>query len=182
MLNKILDIFSKSKPIKNTVHIEESMDLTSYFREELVKSSYIKSDCHEQVLAHLLHKTSLTKTGNKLTAEEKKTLGINPRLAITHELVAVLTKEGLVQKDPKRVLNSIYYRATFKEIRLKNLSKWKNMGVNSVCFLSVNDERECIWCKNQGGKDFSIKTDFDELIEKNCTCDSHCRAVLLANI
>jgi len=78
--------------------------LRDYLCRELKKSKKIKKECYSEVMLHLEHKINLNKTGNKLSATEKKELGINARLSISHELVAVLNEEGLRVKDPKWVL------------------------------------------------------------------------------
>ncbi len=54
-----------------------------YFKAEVESSPYFKAEFKQNVLDHLLHKKSLNKTGNNLTVEEKRDLGIKTRLSIT---------------------------------------------------------------------------------------------------
>ncbi|MEQ8185498.1 hypothetical protein [Marinobacter salarius] len=61
-----------------------------YLLRQVEKSNLILKDQMDVVVQHLNNEINLNKTGNKLTADEKKELGINPRLQITHELLAVL--------------------------------------------------------------------------------------------
>jgi len=123
--------------------------INSYFQKELDSCPHIKSECHNIALEHLALRVNLNKTGNKLTADEKKSLGINTRLAITHELVEILTSEGIKQKDPKEILSSIYYRATFAKNRDDSLSKYKSTGIKKYTLMACGDERDCEWCKSQ---------------------------------
>jgi len=95
----------------------EKKAVTEYFQEELDSCPFIKKECHNIVMKHLCHEVSLVKTDNKLTAEEKKAIGLNPSQAITKELVAVLTKEGLRNKNPKGILADIYNKATITKLR-----------------------------------------------------------------
>ncbi|WP_156816425.1 hypothetical protein [Oceanimonas smirnovii] len=149
-----------------------------YLQQELDVCSYIKSECHKTALDHLTHVTNLNKTGNKLTAEEKKFLGINARLAITHELVSILTSDGVKQKDPKEILSRIYYRATFAKNRDDSLNEYKSAGIKKYTLMNCGDGRDCQWCSLQQGVEISVNENINELINNNCTCDSHCRCVM----
>jgi hypothetical protein len=149
-----------------------------YLQQEMDLCSYIKAECHNVALEHLTHRTNLNKTGNKLTAEEKKSLGINARLAITHELVEILTSEGVKQKDPKEILSSIYYRSTFAKNRDDSLNKYKSTGIKKYTLMACGDGRDCEWCSSQQDIEISVDVNLNELINTNCTCDSHCRCVM----
>ena len=183
MLNKLLKIFSKKESPKSK-SLPESVkpDIKDFFIEQLNMSPYIKTESHELVLAHLCNKVNLNKTGNKLTVKEKKALGMNTRLSITPELVEVLTPEGIAQKDPKKILTSIFYRATFKKQTKEELKKYKELDIKEITLLGAEDEGDCEWCKSQYNVKLPTETDLCDLIEKNCTCDSHCRLCVQATI
>ncbi len=152
-----------------------------YFREELSGCDLIKNECHGIVLQHLMKKkTNLEKTGNKLSAKEKKELGINPRIQITHEVVAVLTEKGLARGHPAEILDSLYYRATFAQSRDEQIKQYKATGVRKIQLTACCDERDCNWCQSMDGKKLSVSIDLNRLIKENCTCDTHSRLVVVA--
>lgn len=153
-----------------------------YFQAELVACSHIKPESRALVMDHLHHRINLNKTGNKLTADEKRTLNINTRLSITRELVDILTESGLQQPNPKDILSSIYYRATFAKTHDENLKQFRKMGLKHYEVLACRDERDCPWCKSMDGKKVSVSQNFNDLINDNCTCESHCRLSMLAVI
>jgi|GEM_PF-2418263 hypothetical protein len=95
-----------------------------YLLREVEKSDLIRKDQVDVVVQHLNNETNLNKTGNKLTADEKRELGINPRLQITHELLAVLNEKGRAQNDPKSVLSSISMTANFARSHDENIQNY----------------------------------------------------------
>lgn len=169
---KELFIKDKAQPSK------EGKEIGLYFKQELNDCPYIKIECRNIVLDHLMHKKYLTKTENKLTAEDKKSLGINPRVSVTRELIEVLTDEGIRQKDPKDVLSSLYLRATFNKNREDTLEKYKNVGIECFSLMACGDERDCNWCKSMQGVEISVYKDINTLIKENCVCESHCRCAI----
>ena len=173
----INDVLESKHQRERLYAVIDNVDLTPYYREELEKSPYIKPECYEQVMAHLLKQEDLTKTGNELTREEKEVLGFNPFLKVTHELVSVFTEEGLAQGDPRRVLLSIDSRATLNGHRIRALNMMKEAGVESVCVLAENNRHTCDWCKSQNGKIYSVDEDFNKWIEDNCKCEALCLLV-----
>jgi hypothetical protein len=149
-----------------------------YLQKELNSCSYVKIEFHNIALAHLTHKTNLNKTENRLTAEEKKSIGISARLSITHELVKILTSEGIRQYNPKEILSGIYYRAFFAKNRDDSLEKFKASGIRKYTLMTCNDGKDCEWCNSQQGIEMSVDEDLNEIINNNCTCSSHCRCVM----
>jgi hypothetical protein len=157
---------------------KKSKEIEFYFKQELNDCPCIKIEYHDIVLDHLMHKKYLTKTENKLTAEDKKSLGINPRISVTREMIEVLTDEGIRQKDPKDVLSSLYLRATFNKSREDTLEKYKNVGIERFSLMACGDERDCNWCKSMNGVEISVYKDINALIKENCICESHCRCAI----
>ena len=173
MLN-VFKLFSKKTKNQNNTPSKNG-NIEHYFAKELAGCEFIKKECHDIVLKHLTHQINLNKTGNKLLAEEKKALGINTRLAITHDLVNVLTEAGLTQSNPKDILTSIYYRATFAKTNDDSCKQYIDLGVEKYKILACGDEGDCKWCKSMDGKKLSVSEDLNELIKNNCKCKSHCR-------
>lgn len=173
MLN-ILKSFISSKTNKNNkANLTDAIE--SYFFAELQKTDLIKPEKHHIVLQHLTHKINLNKSNNKLSSEEKKSLGVNPRLSITHDLINVLNTSGLNEADPKMILTYIFYRATFAKSHNEQLKQYRESGIKEFKILSANDEQECSWCDSMNNKIYSVNTDINKLISENCTCVSHCR-------
>lgn len=171
MLDAFRRLFTKPSPAPRAsqpaVEIEDR-SIDDYFLGELRESKYIRPDCYAVVLKHLKHEASLTKTGNKLTADEKQALGLNPRITITKELVEVLTAEGLARVDPSVVLGEIYNKATVKKARTDNVRKSIDAGVEKFTLMSGGDNTECDWCKEHLNEEF--EHDVLQVIEDNCTC------------
>jgi len=178
MLN-IFKLFSK-KTQKSNNALPKNGNVEHYFANELESCEFIKKECHDIVLKHLTHQINLNKTSNKLTAEEKRSLGVNKRLSITHDLVNVLTESGLTQSNPKDILTSIYYRATFAKTKDDSIKQYIDLGVKKYKISACDDEGDCEWCKSMDGKKLSVSEDINELIKNNCKCKSHCRLCISA--
>ena len=98
LLKKLLGGKSSSNYSKRESQPQEH-DLQLFFEKELSENKFIKPESKSIVLQHLTGEINILKTENKLTKEEKKELGINTRLSITKELIAVLTDEGIKHED-----------------------------------------------------------------------------------
>jgi hypothetical protein len=177
MLTFTQRLFGKT-PSKETSDQRSEPD--HYLLREVEKSDLIHKDQIDFVIQHLNNEIDLNKTGNKLTAEEKKELKINPRLQITHELLAVLNENGRAQYDPKSVLSSIVMKANFARSHDENIQNYRSMGLKQYEVVGCKDDRNCTWCKSMDGKKLSVSQSINELIEENCNCDSHCRFVTVA--
>ncbi|PCE67980.1 hypothetical protein [Salinivibrio sp. YCSC6] len=147
---------------------------------EVEKNELIRKAQIEIVIQHLNNEINLNKTGNELTADGKKDLGINPRLQITHKLLAVLNEKGRAQNDPKSIWSSIAMKANFARSHDENIHNYKSMGLKEYEVVACWDQRDCSWCKSMNGKKLSVNQSINELIEQNCKCDSHCRLVTVA--
>ena len=174
MLN-IFKLFSKKTKNANNNSRSKKRNIDDYFTNELDGCEFIKKEYHDIVLKHLTHQINLNKTGDKLSTEEKKTLGMNTRIAITHDLVNVLTEAALNQSNPKDILTSIYYRATFAKTHDDSRQQYIDLGVKKYKISACDDEGDCKWCKTMDGKKLSVNEDLNELIKSNCNCKSHCR-------
>ena len=184
MFSAIRRIFSKNEgaspapPLASNSESERPIE--TYFMKELQGCKYIKPDCHTVVLKHLKHEVSLTKTGNNLTAEEKKSRGINPRLAITKELIEVLSDDGLALDNPKALLEEIYNKATITKARTDGFQKAVRVGVKKFTLNTCGDGSECAWCAEHSGKQFG--PDILRQMEANCTCAPYSKCFITSVI
>ena len=161
------------------VNAKTQPDILEYYISEIENSPFIKESGREAVLKDFLHEVKL-KDGELLSLEEKRALGINPRLKVTRELYEVLTPEG-VEHGPKKVLEPLYHKATFNHNRHRNIARMKSAGISQYAPISCGDGRDCTWCTSMDGKLVSVDVDFVQLIKENCTCD-YCRCYLQAEI
>jgi hypothetical protein len=180
MFNAIRRILSKnegaslaSPPASN---IAPEWPIETYFMKELQDCKYIKPECHAVVLKHLKHELSLTKTGNSLTAEEKKSRGINPRLAITKELIEVLSDDGLALDNPKAILEELYNKASITKARTDGFQKAVRLGVKKYTLNACGDGSECAWCAEHSGKQFG--PDILQQMEVKCTCTPYSKCFI----
>ncbi len=185
MLDFIRKIFKdngSSESIISSIPTSNNDDISSYLKVEINKVDYIKDECRNVVLLHLLGKHDLLKNGEKLPVAEKKALGLNTRLSLTREFVAVLNEKGLKSDDPKGIVQNLYYRAVFKKSRTEDLQRIRGIGIKKIKLLSAGDTRDCSWCQSVNDKVFDASNDMIDLIDKNCTCTSYCRCVIVAEI
>lgn len=154
-------------------------EIVTYYKTEISNSPFVKESGREAVLRDFLHEVKL-KDGELLSLEEKRSLGINTRLKITRELYEVLTPAGL-EFGPKKVLESLYLKATFDHNRHREIARMKDLGIKQYSPMSCGDNRDCDWCTSMDGKLISVEVDFVQLIKENCTCD-YCRCALQAKI
>ncbi|MDR0473431.1 MAG: hypothetical protein LBH43_07155 [Treponema sp.] len=135
---------------------------------QIEKSPYIKPD-KKQILIDMLNKTSKMHDPfsyeDCLTAEEKKSFGINARLKISRQMIDFLTNEGLKLENPKEVISSIYYNIYSKyeeewegedekerneklmELALETQKRMQSSGLKFYVWSTCGDERVCDACK-----------------------------------
>lgn len=167
----------RSEPlIQEAVAVDEFKE---YLRAEIFKSSFVKPEARERVLADLLSRQSLRKAP-ELSTDEKKRLGLNARLKITQAHLDDLTRAAFAT-DPKQAVRAIYHRAHGKHSRRSSLARMQRSGITDYKPSSAMDQRECAWCLSISGKIIPITQDFDELAEGNCTCE-YCRCCLVAHM
>ena len=149
-----------------------------YFQEEVDNSKYLRDGAKQAVLDHLLGKTDILKSGNKLSSDEKKALGINARLTITRELVAVLNEEAIRLAYPAAIITEMWSRATVKKSRHEQFAKLKASGVKNFKLMSCGDGNDCTWCQATQKKELSAQFDMDLAISDNCKCDPYCKCFI----
>jgi hypothetical protein len=152
----------------------EKISVTEYFQKELDLCPFIKNECHSIVMKHLSHEVSLVKTDNKLTAEEKISIGINPRQAITKELVAVLTEEGLKLKYPQGVLADIYNKASCEKSWDDQFIKaLESNVVNSFVLKNAGTNEHCKFCLSKFDQEMQLTTQVLKSFHDNCKCNPY---------
>ncbi|WP_234918823.1 hypothetical protein, partial [Vibrio anguillarum] len=175
LLKLISKMFSKKtsdkKTSKSSLQAIQPKSLDDLFEKHFYESSYFKENAFETVIKHLRHEIDLNKSGEKLTAEEKRELGLNSRLSITSDLVAVLSESGLDLPSPKEALKQVYYRATFEANRIENFNKMLSAGIEQATYTSCGDERDCGWCKANSGVKFKVSEALNAEINQGCSCD-----------
>lgn len=183
MFKLLRKVFQEKANMERSVDISQpptpNASADEYFVRELIACPYIRTEAHERVLKHFRHEESLTKTENKLTLEEKKKIGLNPRLSITKELVEVLSEDGLLLANPKQLLNDLYNKATIERLRKESFERSISVGVEKFKFLASLDGC-CEWCKRSHKKEFAV--DVLEILNKECKCRPYCGGVIIAEI
>lgn len=147
-----------------------------YLQDELNRSPFFKPEARERVLQSCINGASLSKSGAKLTAEQKRELGLNPRLALTQDLIDVLSVDGLSLPDPKRALEDTYVKASNRRSREDTVTRARRIGFNKFKWRPVNDVSDCTWCASNAGKTFAI--DILAQIETNCACLPYSRCYI----
>ena len=180
MLNKLKSLFKKKKQnVKSQSQAIKGIiekPIMAYFQEELNSSRYIKKEHHETVLKHLTHEINLIRTENKLTSDEKKALGLNPRQTITRELIEILTENGLKLHNPKEILAEIYNKATIAKMTDDNFAKSIKAGIETFTLNASGDESECEWCK--ANLDVEMGQNILQLMKGNCTCTPYSKCFI----
>ncbi|API87300.1 hypothetical protein [Francisella uliginis] len=175
MFNKLKTFFSKSESSPQEV-VSTDVPIQEYFKAEVEDSPYLKEDSYDLVMKHLNHEINITKTENKLSSDEKKALGLNPRQVITKEVVQVLNKDGLKLSNPKAVLSDIYYKAAMAKSREDSFAKASRIGIKKFTLLLAGDESECAWCKENSN--VQLGTDALEVFNKNCSCIPYSKTII----
>jgi len=150
--------------------------LEGFLRDELVRCPYFKPEARERVLQSWLDGTSLSKTGNKLTTEQKRELGLNPRLVLTDAVIDVMSAEGLKLPDPKSALRDVYIRASHRRSRLETVVRAHRVGATRFKWQPVRDLDDCAWCTAHSGESFG--KDILVQIEENCSCEPYSRGYI----
>lgn len=180
MIKLLRSIFSSRKvAIDNTSKTSQFVGekpIREYFLAELKENKFIKHEHLESVLKHLTHDVSLTQTGNTLTSDEKKALGLNTRLSVTKELIEVLTPNGLALSNPKAILEEIYNKATITKSRDDNFEKSINAGIKKFTLNECGDGSECEWCKANLGIEYG--PNILQLIRDNCKCNPYSKCFI----
>lgn len=146
--------------------------LEALLREEFDRCQYFKPEARDRVIRSWLKGESLIRTGTKLSPEQKKALGLNPRMLITQGMVDVLSSEGLKLRDPKTAFSEPAIGATLRLSRMETLQKSLKVGAREFKWRSANDGGDCAWCKRNSGKTFG--RDILEQVARHCTCEPHC--------
>lgn len=152
-------------------------------REELAKCPYIRPEATESVFLHILDQQKLFQTKTPLSVEEKRRLGVNTRLKITEEMVAVLTTEGLQSHYPAEIVPNLWRSTTFRYRRILDVERLRHLQLcKTITFQGVMGLDSCEWCKKVEGESFDINEDIDRLLEENCKCEPYWKGYLSPNL
>lgn len=172
LLNKYFGEKAQSEKDRDlSVKVIQPQCLDSLFEKHFNESPFFKKHTFDIVIRHLKHEIDLNKSGTKLTANEKKDLGLNTRLSITSDLVVVLSKSGLELVRPKDALKQVYYRAKFESNRIESFQKMLSLGIENVTYMACKDEKDCEWCKANDGIKFVVSEALNTEINQSCKCD-----------
>lgn len=150
--------------------------LEALLREEFDRCRYFKPEARERVIRSWIKGESLTRSGAKLSPEQKKALGLNPRMLITQGMVDVLSSEGLKLSDPKTAFSEPAIGARLRLSRIETVQKSLKYGAREFKWRAANDGDDCAWCKKNTGKTFG--RDILEQVARQCTCEPHCRGFI----
>lgn len=171
-------LFFKRKKATSPIPSQPQKSKELYATEFIKQSPYLAPNAEELLIKYLTKPKEEFFTGEFLSKEEKKSLGINPRLKIDRIIPDVLTPKGLELPDPRVPITGLFYSVQFALTRDKEIQKAKELGIKEIKIMTCNDERDCLWCQNMDGKKLSITSNINSLILTNCTCSSHCRLII----
>jgi len=172
---EIHEIKEESTNDKRILKPLEKNLINEYFE----KDNYFDKECKDTIIKHYLEEINLLSNNNLLTIEEKKELGLNTRLKISHDLINIFDLEKLDNKNPKDLLNNFLYSIRNKVSSAIELNETSFSNIKFVKLSSCMDERDCSWCKENDGKLFLTHEAF-EIMNENCKCD-YFRGVFIAH-
>lgn len=160
-------------------HGEKGAGIEDFFQSEVENSIYLKSEGKQAVLDHLSGKIDILKSSNVLSLEDKRSLGINTRLKITRELVAVLNDAGLNLDHPAAVITEMWVRATLRKSRHDKLERLRSGNIfKKFKLMSCGDGNDCLWCKEMQTREFDVQFEIESAISSNCRCAQHCKCII----
>lgn len=145
--------------------------IQEYLSLNIKSSPHIKTGQEQATLQHLLGIDDLNKKGAPLSIEEKKALGYNAKLAITHELLKILSDEGRALKNPKAALDELYHKSSSEKSRDDLFYKALNAGITSFKLCTSGDGSECEWCRERANETFG--PEIMEQFKSNCSCNPY---------
>ncbi|MDR0876975.1 MAG: hypothetical protein LBN21_02895 [Treponema sp.] len=78
-----------------------------------------------------------------LSDAEKEALHIDTSFRVSREMVDCLSEKGLAQKDPRNIIQVIYYMNYFAMCRKYKLIELKARGVTNVKIVSAGGDMDC---------------------------------------
>ena len=142
-----------------------------YIQMELDRYPAIRPDKRRWIIAHAFGEIDLRKTGQLLTTDEKKHLGLQPRRFVSSAMISLVEPAFLPVFDIDEALSLIIANARNK-YRISRV--WDEMVLDlctsKVEFTTSNDAMTCHWCKAHDHKLFARDFNLPRHIEKNCNC------------
>jgi hypothetical protein len=153
--------------------------------KEFTESRYIKSELLPQILNKikigLENETGFTNVFNYddcLSLEEKKSFNLPTRKKISREMINSLSEEGKKLKDPKAVIEHLYYNPYSTITKREELIEMKRNLTSNSDFLGYQvimalDYNTCIVCGAYDGKIIKTIDELDVFENRKC-CNDTC--------
>ncbi len=122
--------------------LEARMISSGFFRAEKIPELIAKLRGGYRPFCHL--NTKVAFDGSEiLTIEEKKMLGLSPRMKYSRSFIEYFDPIAFKQIEPKETLLNMYYDADYRVWRKKELRRLKELGVRQVKISPCGDARDC---------------------------------------
>jgi SPP1 gp7 family putative phage head morphogenesis protein len=154
---------------------------------ELEHSDFYKADYWPEVLARinknyqfgaftggLIRDRDVFPANAVLSPEEKRRLGLNPRMKIPREMADFMTPYGLQQDNLKTIISDMALKYSRIIENQEALAEYKKNGVKYVELRCINDSRTCEDCRQKSGKVYLI----DDAPREHCT-NKYCRCLYI---
>lgn len=164
----------------------DSEELYTY--EDIVRGEVMASDLFEDVYKgriieyqlqfESLHMKSpefipIGDDSDILSLDEKKELGLNPRVKYQRYLTFLLTDKGLHYQNGniKGILMLAVHKAKNIISLQEDIIRSQGIGLTRMKVMPAGDERDCDWCLSMKNKIVPVSLDFVGEVLDNCTCE-----------
>lgn len=180
----------KNKSIANNKKLYTYEDI---IRKEVMASDLFEDMYKEKIIKYqlqfeTLHMKSpefvpLGDDSDILSLDEKKELGLNPRVKYQRYLTFLLTDKGLHYQNGniKGILMIAVHKAKKITSLQEDIIRSQGIGLTRMKVMPVGDERDCDWCLSMKNKIVPVSLDFVDEVLDNCTCE-YPRLVVLPQI
>lgn len=180
----------KNKNIANNKKLYTYEDI---IRKEVAASDLFEDMYKEKIVKYqlqfeTLHMKSpefvpLGDDSDILSLDEKKELGLNPRVKYQRYLTFLLTDKGLHYQNGniKGILMLAVHKAKNIISLQEDIIRSQGIGLTRMKVMPVGDERDCDWCLSMKNKIVPVSLDFVDEVLDNCTCE-YPRLLVLSQI
>ena len=168
---------------KNAINNKKLYTYEDIIRKEVMASDLFEDMYKEKIIKYqlqfeTLHMKSpefvpLGDDTDVLSLDEKKELGLNPRVKYQRHLTFLLTDKGLHYQNGniKGILMLAVYKANSIINMQNSIIRFQGTGLKSMKVSIVDDERDCNWCLSMKNKVIPVSLDFVDDVLDNCTCE-----------
>lgn len=177
-------LFSKNNILKSEAPEDSNSEEDNYFITVLQtlidRSEFIKENEKPKIIDRFgLSQHKVIYGDDILSLEEKKSLGINPRIKAYRSILESVTENSYeVFRNPQTVIEELLSKARsicyLREDRMKGVGKFDKYTLRSS-----NSEIECQWCSDQNNKKFPLDIIIEDIALMSCKCDSHVSATII---